>query len=246
MKADNKRFQEIIYNISQSNHERYNIGTYKEKTLHLALKRYFCDDQNYHEVPVEGFIADIMRDDTIYEIETSGFSGLCPKLSSYLPKYKVNLVIPVIAKKYVSWIDPLTSEISKKHTSPKKENIYDVIFETVRILPYINEKNLTVIAVFLEADEYRMADGWSRNGKRGSHRFEMIPISISDITKLNTDSDYLKCIPRELNDEFTVKDFIKATGTNEMTSRAVIKVLCAREIVKKSGQRGKSFIYTHI
>ena len=238
------RFYNITYALTFDVHERFNIGTYTEKTLHLALKRYFEDSDDYHEVPTNGFIADIRRDDVITEIETHGFSGLIPKLSAYLPEYKVNLVYPLAAKKYVSWIDPDTREISSRRPSPKKENVYDGLFELVRILPHVKHENLNVVILLLEMDEYKLLDGWSYDRKRGAHRFERIPTDVFELIEFNTDADYVKYIPESCIENFTVKDFARGAKIDTGTARAVMKVMEARGVIEKSGKSGRSFIYS--
>lgn len=238
------RFYNITYDLTFDVHQRFNIGTYKEKTLHLALKRYFEDNDDYHEVPTNGYIADIRRDGVITEIETHGFSGLIPKLSAYLPEYKVNLVYPLAAKKYVSWIDPDTREISARRPSPKKENVYDALFELVRILPHVKNENLNVVVMLLEMDEYKLLDGWSHDRKRGAHRFERIPTDVFDLIEINTDDDYRRYIPENCSDGFTVKDFARGAKIDTGTARAVIKVMEARGVITKTGKSGNSFIYS--
>ena len=238
------RFYNITYALTFDVHERFNIGTYKEKTLHLALKRYFEDNDDYHEVPTNGFIADIRRDGVITEIETHGFSGLGPKLAAYLPEYKVNLVYPLAAKKYVSWIDPETKKITSRRPSPKKENVYDALFELVRILPHVKHENLNVVVMLLEMDEYKLLDGWSYDKKRGAHRFERIPTDVFEMIEINTDEDYCAYIPDNCREKFTVKDFAKGARIDEYTTRAVVKVLEARGVIKKLGKEGRSFVYS--
>ena len=244
MEPNRARFYNIIYETTFDEHERYNIGTYKEKKLHIILKKYFEEDPQYHEVKVNGFIADVCRDGGIVEIETSGFSGLGPKLEAYLPEYRVTLVHPLAAKKYVSWIDPETSEISPRKKSPKKETVYDTLFELVRILPYVNHVNLTIAAPLLEIDEYRMLDGWSRDRKRGSNRYERVPVDLIDIVTLQTDEDFRSCIPELLGETFTAKEFCKAAKVNERIGRGVMKVLETRGVLTKTGEKqGRSQLW---
>lgn len=244
MTLNKARFYNITYNLTFDVHQRFNIGTYKEKTLHLALKRYFEENNDYHEVPTNGFIADIRRDGVITEIETHGFSGLGPKLKAYLPEYKVNLVYPLAAKKYVSWIDPDTRQITSRRPSPKKENVYDAIFELVRILPHVKHENLNIVVMLLEMDEYKLLDGWSYDRKRGAHRFERIPIDVFDMIEISTDADYIKYIPESCTDRFTVKDFAKGAKIDTYTAQAVVKVMEARGVIEKLGKEGRSFIYS--
>lgn len=73
MELNKARFYDIVCSSVKAEHERYNIGTYKEKELHIILKKYFEPDSTYHEIKTNGFIADINRDGVITEIETSGF-----------------------------------------------------------------------------------------------------------------------------------------------------------------------------
>ena len=188
MELNRARFFSVVYQNTFGDHERFNIGTYKEKQLHLILKQFLCPDSGQLEVPVNGYIADIRDGNRIIEIETSGFSGLGGKLSAYLPDYEVCLVFPTAVKKTVSWIDPVTREISKPHPSPKRESVYDAVFEMCRILPFVRSRNLSVAAVLLSVDEYRLRDGWSRDGKRGSHRFERVPTDLYDIVVLKNDA----------------------------------------------------------
>ena len=243
MEPNRARFYNIIYNTTFDEHERYNIGTSKEKKLHIILKKYFEEDTAYHEIRVNGFIADVCRDGVITEIETSGFSGLGPKLEAYLPEYRVNLVYPLAAVKYVSWIDPETSEISPRKKSPKKANVYDAIFELVRILPHVNSTNLTVAAPMLEIDEYRMLDGWSRDRKRGSNRYERVPVDLLDIVTLTTDDDYRAQIPESLPEQFTAKEFCKAIRRDERIGRGVMKVLETRGVLTKTEKQGRSQLW---
>ncbi len=238
------RFYSIIYDTTFDEHERYNIGTYKEKKLHIILKKYFEDDTALHEVKVNGFIADICRDGEILEIETSGFSGLGPKLEAYLPEYRVTLVHPLAALKYVSWIDPETSEISPRKRSPKKASVYDTLFEMVRILPFVNHENLTVLSPLLEIDEYRMLDGWSRDRKRGSNRYERVPVDLIGMELLHTDDDFRRYVPESLPGKFTVKEFCKAAKISERTGRGVMKVLEVRKILEKTDEKqGRSMLW---
>ncbi len=246
MEINKARFYNVIYETTFDDHARYNIGTYKEKKLHIILKKYFEPDVTCHEIPINGFIADICRDNAITEIETSGFSGLRPKLAAYLPSYKVTLVHPLAAKRYVSWIDPETNEISKKRLASKKENAYDVLFEMVRILPHLKDPNLTILAPMLEVDDYRLLNGWSRDRKKGSTRYERVPVDLFEILEFSTDDDFRRYIPDTCGDTFTVSDFRRGSRLTDRAARAIIKVMEARGVVAFVEKRGKSKVYKRI
>lgn len=237
-------FYDIVTSATRAEHERFNIGTYKEKELHIILKRYYEPDTTYHEIPTNGFIADINRDGIITEIETSGFSGLRPKLNAYLPEYKVRLVYPLAEKKYVSWIDPESAEISPRKKSPKKMDIYNVLAEMVYILPYVKNENLEILAPRLEIDEYRILDGWSRDKKRGATKYEKIPTDFYGTLTLVTDDDYICAIPETCRNGFTVPEFMRAAKTASRPSYAIVKVLCERGVIVQDGKVGRAAHYS--
>ncbi|MBQ7921554.1 MAG: hypothetical protein IJ325_03130 [Clostridia bacterium] len=238
------RFYQITYDVTKESHERFNIGTYKEKKLHLVLKRYFEQNMDYHEVPCNGFIADILRENTITEIETSGFTGLNPKLDAYLPEYQVTLVLPLASQKYVSWIDLETGEISPKRRSPKKQTVYNALCECIRIKKHIGAKNLRILAVMLEMQEYRVLDGWSTDRKKGSHRYERIPTDLLEIYELTDKSSYAEWIPDVCQKEFTVETFAKHAKIPAETARTVIKLMEHMGILAFAGKSGRKYLYS--
>ena len=253
MQPDKERFFRILSEVRGSEHARYNIGTLKEKSLHLILKTYFEGDVRYHEIQTNGFVADIRKGGAIYEIETSGFSGLGPKLNAYLGEFEVWLVMPLARNKTLQWLDPETGELSKKRVSPRKENEYDLLFELVRILPYVRHEKLHVLGVMLSVEELRIADGWARKGKIGSHRIERVPADIYSIVELSTDDDYEKYIPSGCVKNFTVRDFAREAGalldppkttSDKNIAAAVIKVMEARGLVSRTGKSGRAYTYS--
>jgi len=246
MNVNKALFYKTIMDVTAEEHARFNIGTYKEKKLHKILKLYLEPNTDFHEVPCSGYIADIMKDGHIIEIETSGFTGLRSKLSAYLPDYKVTLVFPITAVRWLSWIDPESGEISAKRRSPKKENVFDLLFECVYILEYLNHPNLEILGLCLELQEYRTLDGWNRNRKRGSHRFERIPTDLLDSIKLSNKKDYSDWIPTDCTENFTAAQFCKAIGKNQYTGRAIIKVLREIGVLCVSGKSGRTILYSRV
>ena len=60
------------------------IGTLSEKALHAALKSYYEPDFESREVKVGSFVADIVGENGIIEIQTRGFDRLGRKLDAFL------------------------------------------------------------------------------------------------------------------------------------------------------------------
>ncbi len=219
------------------------IGTQKERTLHSVLKYYMEPDEEYHEIPVGSFIADIYKDGRITEIQTGSFSPLRKKLEAFLPEFPVTIVYPIPWHKWVHWILPDTGEVSGGRRSPKKGELYMLLPELYRIRPFLNHPNLSFLPLLIDLREYRYQDGWGREGKRGSHRADRVPFEIGPSLLLRGAADYVSLLP-QLPDPFTMKDFIKAARLSPRGASYALSALRELGVARKSGQEGRSYLYT--
>lgn len=238
------RFFDTIQMVTTANHDRFNIGTYQEKKLHLFMKHYLEPDTAFHEIPYANHIADIKRGDEIIEIETNGFCGLRDKLAAYLPECKVTLMYPIAVSRAVSWIDPASGDITPRRKSPKKENIYDLLFQGIYILDYLSHPHLTIAGMCMEIQEYRLLDGWSRDKKRGSHRYERMPTDLYDIVSLCTPAEYTALLPDNCKKDFTCATFSKAIGKSQRIGHTILKVYQSLGLVERTGKSGRSYLYS--
>ena len=103
---------------------QHGFGTLKEKTIHQIMKLYYAPDEDMHEVPVNGYIADIFTGTEIIEIQNGNFNKMRDKLSSFLPEYDVTVVYPIPHTKWLLWVDEMSGEVSNKHKVPKIGNGY--------------------------------------------------------------------------------------------------------------------------
>ncbi len=225
---DKDRFEEIInQNINQKLIK--GIGTYQEKTLHKIIKNYYDDNPNNQEVKVDSFICDIVHNDEIIEIQTRSFDKLRNKLDTLLLNHKVKIVYPIPYIKYLSWID--NGEIKSERKSPKKGSIYDIAKELYKIKTYLDNPNLKIIILLINLTEYRNLDGYSKDKKKGSSRYDRVPNELIDEIEIN---DYRIFIP--FDGEFTSADYSKATKENlsrSQTMLTILKYLNLIEVVRK-------------
>lgn len=219
------------------------IGTLNEKTLHITLKSYFEPDKSKHEIKVLGYVADIVNDSGIIEIQTQGLNRLRKKLDVLLDYTNVTIVYPIAQTKWLYWIDKETGEISKKRKSPKKGNEFDAFKELYKIKMYLNNQNLHICLVLIDLEEYRYLDGWSNDKKKGSTRCERIPIKINQEIFLNELKDYKRFFPSDLNLKFTSRDFSKAAKINLRTAQIALNILSFKKAIVKVGKTGKLNLY---
>ena len=165
------------------------------------------------------------------------------KLKVFLPLYHVTVVYPIPAGKWVTWVDPETGELEKRNRSPKKGNYYNAFKELYKISPYLDHPNLDIKLILLDIEEYRLRDGWGRDGKRGSHRFDRIPTRIVSETVLTQPRDYLQFIPYDLKEPFTARELAVSCGCPRESFSTQALILHKLGVIEMTGKRGRSYLY---
>ena len=212
------------------------IGTYQEKTLHKVIKNYYSDSPNEQEIKVDGYICDIVKDDVIIEIQTRALNKLKNKLYALLPNHKIKVVYPIPYIKYVCWLND--GEIVSERKSPKIGSIYDIIKELYKIKWYLNNPNLELTILLINLKEYRNLDGYSKDKKRGSTRFDRVPIELVDEIVVD---DYHMFVP--FDNEFTSKDYAKRTKQNLSRAQTLLTILQYLKIVEVVGKDKRYNVY---
>ena len=219
------------------------FGTLQEITFHALMKLYYEPDEDFHEVPVEGFIADIYRDGHIIEIQNGNFGKLRPKLSAFLPLYPVTVVLPIPHFKWLIWMNEESGELSDKHKSPVTGNAYHAFAELYRIKTFLKDPNLSFAFPLIDMDEYRLLNGWSRNKKRGSTRYDRMPLSLYDEIRVERTEDFMQFVPIDLQEPFTITDFAKAARIRRELAADAVPILMYLDILRRDGKRGREYLY---
>ena len=246
---DKERFYDALNTVLTGEHIRTGIGTYREKTVHAVLKNYFEPYSDGHELKIGDFVADIVGEDGIIEIQTGSFDRLRKKLEVFLPVSRVTVVYPIPRQKWVISIDPETGEQGKKRKSPVKGTIYDAVPELYKIKEFLTDENFRLCIVLLDVDEYRAPpekSGLRRGRRRGYVRYDRIPKELVDEILISDRSDWRYFIPAGLPEEYTTKEFGALSGVGTSYASFVLNVLLAAEAVERIGKRGGAYLYKTI
>ncbi len=239
MEINHKQNHDQIKNVNNSN-----IGIYKERSLHAAIKSYYEPDLTRHETPLLGYIADIYNEAGVTEVQTRDFFLLRKKLEAFLPEFPVTIIYPAIRQKWLLWIDPKTGEVSSRRRSPKIGTPYSIYDELYGIKTLLTHTNLRIKVLMVDVEEYRQLNGWSQDRKRGSTRTERIPVGIGDEVLINNKHDYLKLIPDTLPSFFYTADFARNAKISRYSAQKALNILYYVEIATRTGRNKKGYIYT--
>lgn len=219
------------------------IGTLGERSVHAVLKAYFEPEEDNTEIKIGSFVADIAGEDGIIEIQTRALYRLKKKLDCFLEYTHVTVVHPVMAKKYVRWLDPESGELSQRRRSSKKESVYTAMDELVAIKYAIDNPRFTFVCLALEAEDIRLLDGRSKDKKRGSTKLDRYPLDIIAEYRFECPQDYMMLIPPEIEGEFTVSAFAEAAKITKPLARSTVAILSYTGAVKCIGKKGREKLY---
>lgn len=252
------RFELICREIGAAELSGEGIGTYSEKRMHRTLKLFFCPDESCHEVRIRpdgsigevggsgrgGYIADICHDGDIIEIQTGGFYSLKPKLRFYLERTELEITVvhPLAAVKYTSWISPEDGSVTSRRRSPKRECLRDALPELFWLSDMLCDNRLHFCFPMMSVEEFRLLDGWSRDKKRGSNRYERIPTELIDIIWLDADN-LPSLLPDGLPNEFTAAEFSRIIKFKGRKLYNVLALFCAVGVIQKGEKKGRAYVY---
>jgi len=231
-------------------HGTMGVGTLSEKRMHAIIKHFLCEDEKYHEIPLNEkrekgdrkYIADVLVGNEAYEVQTGSFSALRDKVRYYLEKtdYHVTLVHPLVRKRYINWMDPKTGDILKRNRSPRSESLKDIIPELWFIREHLSDPRLSVCVLILDADEFRFKDGWDRTGKRGSTKYDRIPTELVETVIFDKPEDYLRLLSKIPEELFSVKDLSSLCGIYGTYAYGFAGTLEALGLIEKAEMKGRA------
>lgn len=232
---------------------REGIGLLEEKRLHSVCKRWLSDDFATHEQKITGegekkrrFVADVlMPDGQIFEIQTGKLYPLLKKMQFYMQEtaHPVCILHPLLTRKHVNWMDPDTGELKKRSRSTKSEKPLHAIAQLKPFLPWLADPRFSLILLSIEAEEYRLLDGWGREKRRGSHRFELIPTKLLEVYRFGEASDYLAYFPTDAPAQFTAKEFGRLTHLRGYALYDVLAVFEGLGAIERHGTRGRATVW---
>ncbi len=240
---EHERFLEAREKIVGKKHDDKGIGTLAEKSVHGVLKHYFEPDEDYHEVAMEGYFADIYGPNGVIEIQTRSFSRLRDKLTVFLQYYPVTVVYPLASNTWVSKFNGNTGEVISRRKSPVHMTVYDAFYELYNIRECINSENLKVKLVFMDVEEYRLSSRSRKVGRKRTDKYDKVPLGITEIVTLERREDYIQFVPYDLPEEFTVAELGKEAHISCEKASIVVNFLCKIDVLKRVGKRGRCYIY---
>lgn len=216
---------------------RTHVGTLGEKPLHAALKRWYARDGDRIEEPVDGFVIDIVRGETLIEIQTRGFSSMKRKLAALLDHHVVHIVHPIAVEKWIVKLDP-GGEVTSRRKSPKRGATVDLFGELVSFPESIGHPGLSIEVLLTQEEEVRRFDADRAWRRKGWVIEERRLLDVVGSARFDSATSLASLLPESVPPNFTTADLAGSLGRHRRLAQQMaycLRLAGAVEIVTKDG-----------
>ena len=246
---EKQKFADVCEKVIAAGHVEMGIGSLGEKYMHRILKTFLCENADFHEVGQGSFVADVMVEDTIYEIQTGGYYPLKRKLTYYLTETdkRVTIVTPVIRKKRLIWVDPQTGAATEGKYTTLRMAWTKILRELYWLSDILDLSRVNFWFPVLSVDEYRKLDGFGKDKKIKATKIEKIPRELLDIEEVADVNDMARLfVPPTLPERFFAKDFSTLTGTRRLSLSSCLHALENMKIIARDGKESNAIVYRRL
>lgn len=235
---DKERFRRVADEVLPQQRQTMGIGTLSERSVHAVLKRYYGNEAGV-ELPLAGFVADVLTDKRAIEIQTRSLRLLNRKLTAFLALMPVTLVHPIAVKRRSVRIHQDTGEVEKPKTLPRKGSVYEAFVELSSIRTLLSHPGLTVLIPLLVVDDIRI----KKPNLKSSKLVDRVPSDFVDEIEFACQADYAKWIPDGLEEPFTSETFAKAAKIPRRFAQSFLLVADELNVVRRIGKTGNAWLY---
>ena len=220
------------------------IGLLNEKELHASLKQWYARPGDKLEVPVDGFVIDIVRENLLIEIQTRNLAAINSKLTRLTHSHQVRLIYPIVKEKWIVRQGPTnlsgTNNIARvRRKSPKRGRLEDLFWELVSIPQLLANPNFSLEVLMIREEEMRRHDrrrrkGWVLEGRR--------LLEVLDQHLFTRAEDWLAFLPAELT-SFTTVELATGIEANRELAQKLAYCLRHAKMIELIGRRGRANLY---
>jgi hypothetical protein len=218
------------------------IGLMNEKPLHASLKQWYARPGDRLEVPVDGFVIDIVRDDLLIEIQTRNFASINSKLCKLTRSHEVRLVYPVVQEKWIVRLPAKDVGIAVRRKSPKRGRLEDLFWELVSIPQLLSNPNFSLEVLMIREEEVRRYEGKRKWRRRGWVIEGRRLVEVLDRRLFGASADWLAFVPEGLQ-SFTTKDLATSAATRRDLAQKIAYCLRHARMIELIGRQGRANLY---
>ena len=218
------------------------IGLLNEKPLHASLKEWYRQPGDLFEVPVDGFVIDIVRDDLLLEIQTANLASIKSKLKQLTGTHRIRVIYPIAKEKWIVRLAKQEGGAATRRKSPKRGRAEDLFWEMVSFPQLLANSNFSLEVLLITEEEVRRHDKKRNWRRRGWVTEERRLLDVVEQRLYEVPADWRTFLPEDLA-EFTARELAETIGIR--TPLAQKMVYCLRKVgtAELIGKRGRANLY---
>ncbi|MCB2293267.1 hypothetical protein LGK95_07010 [Clostridium algoriphilum] len=226
-------------------YEQNGINIKNEKSLHSSIKQWYVVPGDRFEVKIDKYVIDLVREDSLIEIQTKNFSAIGNKLRDLVKYNKVMLVHPIAVEKYIVTTEVAGGVISRRK-SPKKGKLVNLFDELIRIPDLMAEDNFILEILMTKEEEIRCKDGKGSWRRKGISIKDRKLLEVIEKVTFREEKDFLMFLPEELPENFTNKNLAKTLAITVFKARKITYCLRKMNIIKEIGKLKNELIFERL
>lgn len=217
------------------------IGTLKEGSLHAQIKEWYRRPGDLVEHPVDGFVIDLVRGETLVEIQTGGFAPLRRKLDRLLDRHPVRLVAPVALTRRIVRVSP-AGEVLSARSSPRHGRPEDVFARLVSLPTLLARPGFELEVLLTHEDEVRRHEPGRAFRRHGWVVVGRSLLSVEKSLVLTCPDDAAALLPN-VREPFDTAELAAAGGWSRRLAQQTTYCLSAMSTLRRDGRRGRAVLY---
>ena len=220
------------------------LSTYREGSLHAALKALYAGPGDRVEEGVDGYVVDVVREGELVEIQTGSFASAAGKLRRLTLDRRVTLVYPIAAERWLVRVDA-DGVITDRRRSPKRGLALDVFDELVALPELVASGNFRLEIVLVREEEVRgpVPAGARYRYPRQWWRLDRRLLDVIGTVRIDAPADLLGLLPLGLPDSFTSADLALAARRPKRLAMRAAYCLAKSGATRCTGRRGRLQTY---
>lgn len=223
------------------------LNTYREGSLHAALKALYARPGDGIEESVDGYIVDVVRDGELVEIQTASFASAARKLRRLVPDHRIVLVHPIAIERCLVRVDA-NGVVEARRRSPKRGLPMDLFHELVAFPELIADPNFTVELAMIREEEVRgpVPPGARYRYPREWWRLDRRLLELVETIRIETPADLLGLLPPGVPEPFTSADLVALSGRPKHLAMRAAYCLERSGATRCAGRRGRLHVYERV
>lgn len=215
-----------------------------ESSLHRELKSYLAQPDDLIEHRIDGYIIDIVRGDSLLEIQTANFGIIQKKIKKLAVNHAIKIVYPVFATKWITRID-CEGKVIGRRKSPKRGSVLDIFDELVHVPHLFRDPKVSLLVLFLEIEEVRALDGKGSWRRGGSSIVDRLLISVTGDRSFQDGKDFVELLPGSLKSPFSSDQVAISMQISKSKAGKVLYALRHMGLIEVVGKRRNNLLYDY-